>query len=69
MDRNIAMKRAWAADSWNVGEEPSPSSRSEWAAAFWLSKGETLILVLLLSFGLWAAIWGALILLAAGGPW
>jgi hypothetical protein len=26
-------------------------------------------LVLLLSFGLWAAIWGAVILLAAGGRW
>jgi hypothetical protein len=54
MDRNIAMERAWAADSWNVGEEPSPP----------------LILVLLLSFGLCAAIWGAVILLlAAVGPW
>jgi len=55
MDRNIAMERAWAADSWNVGEEPSTSA---------------LILVLLLSFGLWAAIWGAVILLlAAVGRW
>jgi len=53
MDRNIAMERAWAADSWNVEEEPS-----------------ALILVLLLSFGLWAAIWGAVILLlAAVGRW
>jgi hypothetical protein len=51
MDRNIAMEQAWAADAWNVGEEPSLSA---------------LILVLLLSFGLWAAIWGA-VLLAVGG--
>jgi hypothetical protein len=52
MDRNIAMERAWAADSWNVGEEPS-----------------ALILVLLLSFGLWAAIWGPVILLLAAVGW
>jgi hypothetical protein len=43
---------------WSVGVEPSPSSRSEFKAAFSLSKGEALTLVLLLSFGLWAAIWG-----------
>jgi hypothetical protein len=53
-DRNIATERACAADSWNVGGKPSPSA---------------LILVLLLSFGLWAAIWGAFALLAMDGRW
>jgi hypothetical protein len=38
-------------------------------AAFSLSRGEALILVLLLSFGLWAAIWGGVALLATGGRW
>jgi hypothetical protein len=34
------------------------SLRSVCEAAFSLSRGEALILVLLLSFRLWAAIWG-----------
>jgi hypothetical protein len=36
---------------------------------FLLSRGEALILVLLLSLGLWAATWGAVALLALGGQW
>jgi len=36
-------------------------------AASSLSRGEALIFVLLLSFGLWAAIWGAVVLLALSG--
>ena len=69
MDRNIATERACPADFWIIGEELSPSSRSERKAAFWLSRGEALILVLLLSLGLWAATWGAVALLAMGGRW
>jgi hypothetical protein len=67
MDRNIATERACPADFWRVGEEPSTSSLSESKAAFSVSRGEALILVLLLSFGLWAAIWGGVALLAVGG--
>jgi hypothetical protein len=70
MDRNIATtERVHPAYFWSVGVEPSQSSRSEFKAAFSLSKGEALTVVLLLSFGLWAAIWGAVALLAMGGRW
>jgi hypothetical protein len=70
LDSNIATTdRVCPADFWRVGIEPSPSVRSERKAAFWLSSGQALILVLLLSFGLWAAIWGAIALLAVGGRW
>jgi len=47
--------------------EPSPSSRSESHSTLQLSRGETLILVLLLSLGMWALIWGAVSVLAACG--
>jgi hypothetical protein len=69
MDRNTATERVYPADFWSVGEEPSPPPRSECKAIVWLSSGEALILVLLLSFGLWAAIWGVVALLAVGGRW
>jgi hypothetical protein len=69
MDRNIATERACPADFRSVGEEPSTSFRSKSKAAFPLSRGETLILVLLMSFGLWAAIWGVVALLAVSGRW
>ena len=46
----------------NIGSERAwPSVRSER-----LSQGEALISILLLSFGFWAAIWGAITLLAVG---
>jgi len=69
MDSNIATERACPAPSWGVEEEPSSSLRSECKTAFWPSRGEALILVLLLSLGLWAAIWGAVALVAVGGRW
>jgi len=67
MDRNIGSERAWPSDFWSVAVAPSPSARSKTKSVLWLSRGEALILVLLLSFGLWAAIWGAVALLAVGG--
>ena len=73
MDRNAAIERAWPTDFRSIGEEllrsPRHAGRLEWKSAFWLSRGEALILVLLLSFGLWAAIWGVVILLVADGRW
>ena len=63
MDRDIGSERAWPSDFWSVAAEPSPSVLK---AVLWLSRGEALILVLLLSFGLWATIWGAIALLAVG---
>jgi hypothetical protein len=45
MDRNIATERACPTDFWIVGEEPSPSPRSEREATVWLSRGAALILV------------------------
>jgi hypothetical protein len=69
MDRNIAAERAYPAEFRISGEEASPSPRSECRAALRLSRGEALILVLLLSLGLWAATWGAVALLAVGGRW
>ena len=69
MDRFLTTERACPADFWRITEEPWPLPRSECKVAFWLSRGEALILVLLLSFGFWAAIWGAIALLGAGGRW
>ena len=64
MDRDIGSERPLPSDFWSVAVEPSPSLPK---AVLWLSRGEALILVLLLSFGLWATIWGAIALLAVGG--
>jgi hypothetical protein len=66
MDRNIASGRARSADFWSAGEEALPSLRAEHKTGLWLSGVEALVLVVLLSFGFWAAIWGAVALLAAG---
>jgi hypothetical protein len=63
MDGDIGSDRAWPPDFWSE-TEPLSSVRPERKAALRLSTGEALILVLLLSFGLWAAIWGAMALLA-----
>jgi hypothetical protein len=62
----IGAERAWPPDCWSVAVEPRPSVRSEPKAVLWLNRGEALILVLLVSFGLWVAIWGAIALLAVG---
>jgi hypothetical protein len=68
MDRFLATERGCPADFWRR-KEPWLLPRSECKAAFWLTRGEALVFVLLLSFGLWAAIWGAVALLGAGGRW
>ena len=50
-----------------VGVEPSPSPRSETKASLWLSQGQALILVLVLSSVLYAAIWATVALLSVAG--
>jgi hypothetical protein len=68
MDSNIAAtERVCLADFWSVGVETSSPSQSEPKAAFSLGRDEALILVLLLSFGLWAVIWSGVALLAVVG--
>jgi hypothetical protein len=67
MDRNIVTERARPGDFRKVGREPPASFRSGSKLAFVLNNGEALIFVLLLSFGLWAAIWGVVAVLARGG--
>jgi hypothetical protein len=69
MDGNITTGRTSPADFWNAGDQELPSLRAEHKTPLWLSRGEALVLVLLLSFGLWAAIWGVVALLAVGGRW
>jgi hypothetical protein len=66
MDGNITMGRARPANFWDAGEEALLSLRAEHKTASWPSRGEALVLVVLLSFGFWAASWGAVALLAAG---
>jgi hypothetical protein len=66
MDRNIGSVRACPSDSLSIETEALPSARSESKAVLSLSRSEAMILVLLLSFGLWAGIWGAVALLATG---
>ena len=65
MDENRGGARL-ATDFWSVAVELRSSVRSEPKVVLWLSRGEALILVLLVSFGLWAAIWGAIALLTVG---
>jgi hypothetical protein len=67
MERKAALQRVCSAASGGVahGTSPFPPSGCEPARGF--DRGETLVFVLLLSFGLWALIWGAVSLLAADG--
>ena len=67
MDRKITLQWIYPAASGKVRHGPSPSSRSECESSLQLSRGETLILVLLLSLGLWALIWAGVSILGAYG--
>jgi hypothetical protein len=66
VDRNIGLERPWPSDFRSIETESLLSFRSERKAAL-LRRGEALILILLLSLGLWATIWGAVALLAGEG--
>lgn len=65
MESKAALQRICSAAS--CGVKPSVSSRSECELTPWLSRGDSLILVLLLSLGLWALIWAAVCVWAAWG--
>jgi hypothetical protein len=62
MDSKRSSPSQWlsSAAPWRVWQGRSLSSDSQGDPTLRLSRGETLILVLLLSLGLWALIWGAL---------
>jgi len=66
MDRKCASRWVYSIASGKARRVTSSSLHSE-TGALRFSRGETLILVLLLSLGLWALIWGAISLLAAFG--
>ena len=66
MDRKTALQWVCPSASW-WGRHGAPSSASsEYEPTPWPSRGEALTLVLLLSLGLWALIWGAVSLEADG---
>jgi hypothetical protein len=67
MDRRTASQWACPAASCGVRQGPSPSPRSEHDPILTLSRGETLILVLILSLGFWALIWAGVSLFGAYG--
>jgi len=67
MDRNPGSECAGSTDSCAVGHRPSSFRQMGCRATVQVSGGEALILVLLLSLGLWALIWAALSLLALCG--
>jgi hypothetical protein len=67
VDRNIGVGASLATHFRSIETESLLSFRSERKAALQLRRGEALILILLLSLGLWATIWGAVALLAGEG--
>ena len=66
MERKAALQRVCPAASSGAAHGPSHFPRPECEPARAFGRGETLVFVLLLSFGLWALIWGAVSLLALG---
>jgi hypothetical protein len=68
MDRKRSSQWLSSAAPWRVWHGRSLSSDSQGDPTLRLSRGETLVLVLLVSLGLWALIWGAVSVLAACGP-
>jgi len=67
MDRDIGSQQICSVPTRMMQHPPSSSSQIVCGPTLELSRGEALILVLLLSLGLWAALWGALSLLAQCG--
>jgi hypothetical protein len=67
MDGGPRLECARFTNSCAVRHRPSSIRQTGCGATLQLSRGEALILVLFLSLGLWAVIWGALSLLALCG--
>jgi hypothetical protein len=67
MERKAALQRVCSAASSGTAHGPSPFPHPVCEPARGFGRAETLVFVLLLSFGLWALIWGAVSLLAADG--
>jgi hypothetical protein len=67
MDSKRSSQWLSSAAPWRVWHGRSLSSDSQGNPTLQLSRRETMTLVLLLSLGLWALIWGAVFLLAACG--
>jgi hypothetical protein len=67
MERKAALQQVCSGASCEVAHRPSSFPSSEDGPAPDVRRGETLILVLLVSLGLWAFIWGAVSLLGAYG--
>ncbi len=57
MDRNTAWRGACSTDYPSSQGDPSPSDRTVHEATLRLTGGMSLIVILLISLGLWASIW------------
>jgi hypothetical protein len=64
MDGGPGSECARSPNSCAVGQRPSSFRQMGCGATLQLSRGRALILVVFLSVGLWAVLWGALALLA-----
>jgi hypothetical protein len=67
MDRKTTSQWIYPVASSSVRHRPLPSSGAECEPTLRLSRGETLILILFLSLGLWALIWAGVSVLGVYG--
>ena len=67
MDRKAASQRVCSPACAGIWERPSPALHLRCAPIHELNRGKTLILVLLLSLGLWALLWAGVSLLGVYG--
>jgi hypothetical protein len=65
VDGNVVSECDYSADDRDLRSGPSSSDRSTPGSALSLSKGVSLIAIVLFSLGLWAAIWAVAASLAS----
>ena len=65
MDRNFISERAYSVNDRRLPHGPSRTDRKRCDTAFTLTKEAVLMVALLSSLGLWAAIWAAAASLAS----
>jgi hypothetical protein len=65
MDADLASKSVYSTEARELPHRPLPSDESARAAALCLTRRASLIVRLLLSLGLWGAIWAAVASLAS----